>query len=125
MIFAESNISPETGTELVQALGLDAFELQKPDVLARYLEIARYLATFTDGPHVARTVARKEIKSDRLMKVWEYVSLRRSLDEVRKAKSELPKNDMISDEAPEILLKRQEIESREQSLVTELQRYEQ
>lgn len=99
--FAQANISPEVGTELVQSLGLDAYELQKPDISTKFSEIAAYFSRFEDGPSVARIVSRGAPRVDKLSKVWEYVQLRKSLDEVRQQKADIPHFDMIKDETGE------------------------
>lgn len=123
-VFSQANISPVEGTELIEALGLDAWELQKPDVFKMYLDVAKYLEKFSDAGMIARTVGRSAPKAEKLAKMAEYVALRKSLDEVRQARAELPKIDMISSETPELLQKRQELDSREASLISEIRRYE-
>lgn len=119
-MFSEANISPEAGAELLIALGLDAFEIQKPEILRKYLEIARYFEKFSDGAQVARIVGKNANKVEKLDKVLEYTMLRRSLDEVRARKSELPSSDTVTGETPEALA----LAAEEAKLIQEIRMYE-
>ena len=86
-MFAEGNIGAIEGTELLNALGLDGWEIQKPDVWSKYLEIAKYFEKFTDGANIARLVARSSPKGEKINKVLEYMNLRKQLDAVREQRA--------------------------------------
>lgn len=124
-IFSQANISPTQGTELLLALGLDAWEIQNPAVFNKYLDVAKYLERFEDGALIARTVGRSALKGERLDKVLEYVQLRERLDAVRARRAELPDSGMIKDESDEIRTLRHAIDSEERSLLSEITIYEQ
>lgn len=119
-MFSEANISPTEGTELLQALGLDAWELQKPDVLRRFLDVAKYFEKFPDGVEIARLVARNALKGEKLDKVYEYMGLRESLDSVRKIIAEQPTDNTVSAETPELL----NLKAEEARLMSEIRLYE-
>jgi hypothetical protein len=78
--FSQANISPTLGTELLLALGLNALDIQNPDILRRFTEIASYLGRFDDGLHIVRMVCANVTPKDRLDKVWGYVQLRQEMD---------------------------------------------
>lgn len=119
-MFSEGNIGAVEGTELMQALGLDALDIQKPDTLRKYLDIAKYFSGFTDGAQVARLVAKGTMKMERVDKVLEYIGLRKALDDVRGKKAALPSVDTISGETPEAM----ELKAEEARLIQEIRLYE-
>jgi hypothetical protein len=119
-MFAEGNIGAVEGTELLNALGLDGWEIQKPDVWSKYLEIAKYFEKFADGANIARLVARSSPKGEKLNKVLEYMSLRKQLDAVREQRALLPNEDTVSGETPEAL----ELQNQENKLIQEIRLYE-
>lgn len=121
-LFSQANLSPEQGTQLMQALGIDAWDIQNPDIFARYEHIASYLSRFSDAALLARSVGRHASKGDRLAKMTEYVNLRKALEEIRKKKAELSPHDMIKDEEDTAL--RAQIDAEEQSLLKEIYEYE-
>lgn len=118
-MFSDANISAEKGTELLQALGMDALDVQKPDMFQKFMDIAKYVGKFGDGVRIARIVSHGTEKAERLSKMWEYVSLRKSLDEVRKEKSVLETSDLITDQE-----KLKGLEAQEHNLLNEIQLYE-
>lgn len=119
-MFSEGNIGAIEGTELLQAVGLDAWEIQKPDVLHQYLEVAKYFEKFSDGAHIARLVARNVPNNEKLKKITEYVALRKALDDVRIRKAALPDADTVSGETPE----RAQVLEEEARLIQEIRLYE-
>lgn len=122
--FSQANISPEVGTEIAQAIGITALDLQIPDVYAKYSEITGYFRGFQDAPAIARMVARNAPLKEKLAKVFEYVGLRKELDIVRKSLNEIPSSDTISGDTEENRMKRSELQSKEVGLLSEIQRYE-
>lgn len=119
-MFSEGNIGPTDGAELMQALGLDGWDIQKPDVFKKYLEIAKYLEKFSDGVNIARLVAKNSLKVEKVDKVLEYIALRKELEAVRERKAALPSPDTISGETPEAI----ELQSEEARLINEIRLYE-
>jgi hypothetical protein len=122
--FTQANVSPEMGTEIANALGLSAFDLQIPDVYQKYSEITGYFGKFQDAPAVARMVARNAPLKEKLAKVHEYVGLRKSLDVLRESLKNIPSSDTITGDTEENRALRAELQSKESSLLSELQRYE-
>lgn len=122
--FSQANISPEVGTEIAQAVGITALDLQTPDVYAKYSEITGYFKNFQDAPAIARMVARNAPLKEKLAKVYEYVGLRKELDIVRKSLQEMPSTDTITGDTEENRMRRSELQSKEVSLLNEIQRYE-
>lgn len=119
-MFSEGNIGPLEGTELMQALNLTAWDIQKPDVLRKYLDVADYFKKFSDGAQIARLVSKNSLNVEKIDKVLEYIGLRKQLDAVRERKAQLPSTDTISGETPEAL----EIQAEEGRLIQEIKLYE-
>ena len=122
--FTQANIGPEMGTEIANALGLNAFDLQIPDVYQKYSEITGYFGKFQDAPAVARMVARNAPLKEKLAKVHEYVGLRKALDVLRESLKNIPSSDTITGDTEENRVLRSELQAKEQSLLSEIQRYE-
>ena len=119
-MFSEALVDPIKGTQIVEALGLDSFELLKPDVFHKYQDIARYFGKFEDGASVIRLVSRTATKSERLAKVYEYMHLRQQLEDVRKRKREMPISDTITGESDEA----RELDMKEGELIKQISIYE-
>lgn len=122
--FSDINIGPELGTELIQTLGLDALELQKPDVYARFSDIVAYVKGFADASLVVRRITRNTLPQDRLKKVSEYVALRKELDAIRGELKGMPTSDLVTGDTPEIRARREELATKESLLINEISYYE-
>lgn len=122
--FSQANVGPEMGTEIVQALGLNALELQKPDVYARFSDIVSYMKNFSDAPLMIHRLSRNTLPQERLAKVHEYIGLRKALDGVRAELRDLPMSDMITGNTPEMRAKREELSTKETLLLSEISYYE-
>lgn len=124
-IFSDANVSPEVGTQLMEAVGVNALDIQTPDVYQKWSEVASYMTRFADAPAVARMVGRHTPLKERLMKVHEYVMLRQKLDGVRNRLKEIPSSDTITGDTEENRAQREQLLGEEYAVVNELQRYEQ
>lgn len=122
--FTQANIGPEIGTEIAQAVGVNALDLQDPATYARFSEITSYFGKFQDAPAVARMVARSAPLKEKLAKVYDYMALRKELDITRESLKKLPSTDTISGETEQARDERAGLQEREARLLSEIQRYE-
>lgn len=122
--FSEANISPQDGAELIGILGITALDLQTPDKAAKYKLIAEYFKKFSDGPALARRITRNVAPDGRLDKIMQYTLLRKDLDAVRSQLNELPSQDTIMSEDPNIGARRNDLMQQEARIVNEIQYYE-
>lgn len=115
-------VSPLIGQEIIQAMGYDGFSIQTPENYKKYLAVAKYLARYEDGTQIAKMVTRATPLQDKANKLFEYVSLRKDLDEVRQKIGELPES--IGEESEEVQSQRTEYGEQENRLLNELAWYE-
>lgn len=117
--FSNAGTSPENGVMLMEALGINALDLQTPEVSAKFQFVAEYFNKFSDGPALARRVGRNVSGKDKLAKILEYTQLRKGLDIVRDELKELGEDDTITNED-----QRNELRQREAQMIKEIQLYE-
>jgi len=120
-VFTESNISPEIGMEIMNALSINGLDIQDPSVYKKYRDIALYAGRFEDGPAIIRKISRgAKSGEEKISKVSEYIGLRKSLTEVRDRIGELPPVDAIINETEE----HRELNARESQIINEIRYYE-
>lgn len=117
-------VAPLLGAELMEIMGLDGLSIQNPENYNKYLEVAKYFSRFEDATNVARMVSRNTPLKDRLDKMLEYTRLRRSLDETRAKKAELPSADLATNDTPEMAELRTQLDTQENFILNELAYYE-
>ena len=108
----------------MHSLGIDALDIQNPEVFRKYIEVSSYLGRYEDAGVIVRMVSRNTPLNERLQKVWEYVGLRNTLDSVKKRKAELPPHGTISSESEDTKALRESLTAQEYSLINEIIRYE-
>lgn len=79
-LFSDTKASPDMAVRLMETCCINALDIQAPDTLKRFLEVADFFGGYGDGLQVARTVLHKTPPKDRLAKAWEYVQLRKELN---------------------------------------------
>lgn len=110
-----ANAGIERGMEIMRLLGIDALSIKNPEVFKKYDEISSYLSKYANGLHVARMVTAGSGVHDKMDKLWQYVQLRKQLDEKQREIDAL---------APELNEERDKAEGERLSLVSELTMYE-
>ena len=122
--FSDSNIAPDIGVELAFASGVNALDLQTPEISSKFNEVVKYFNKFQDAAAIARMVSRGTQTKDKLSKIYEYVGLRKELDSIRESLKKLPSSDTVTGDTEKNRKLRSELQSKEIGLLNEIQRYE-
>lgn len=123
-MFSEANTTPEIGTQLIEIMGINAMDLQTPSVASKYKIIAEYFGRFEDAPALARRITKSARGGEKLDRLLQYTLLRKDLDGVRSQLNELPSQDTITSEDPEVADLRSGLSDQEARIINEIQYYE-
>lgn len=117
-------VPPLIGQQIMEVMGYDGLSIQTPENYRKYLDVAQFLGRFDDGVQIARIVARGTTPKERADKLFEYVSLRKQLESVRSQMKELPSENLVTSQNPDVQTKRQEFLNQESFLLSEIALYE-
>lgn len=117
-------VDPLVGQKIMQAMGFDGFSIQNPENYKRYTEVAKYLSKFEDGAQIAQIVTRATKPQDRAAKLFEYVALRKDLENIRQQLRDMPSDNLISAEDTELQDQKRSYQDQEAHLLNEISMYE-